>query len=171
MKTLFLLLPVLFLFGCKKDSLTPNDQLPDPYNTEKKNVFGCKLNGEVWLPGRHLFAITFFYNEFTGDFSMGAKIDDGEIYEGVSFTLAFKDTGIYDNKRTVPFVDLTGNEAPNWDSRCAEFFRDSTRNHFVHIKELDTQNGIIIGSFEDNGISPCGDTVIITDGRFKVTYK
>ncbi|MEZ5058598.1 MAG: hypothetical protein R2879_16305 [Saprospiraceae bacterium] len=92
---------------------------------------------------------------------------DGTIY----ITSVLKDTGIYKNLQPQVFVDLTGSELPDWKFECAEYFRETTQENFVHIEVLDTENGIIIGSFEDVGINACGDTVVITDGRFKTTYK
>jgi hypothetical protein len=34
---------------CKKDKNTPSTVLP-PITQEGKNTFGCKVNGEVWVP-------------------------------------------------------------------------------------------------------------------------
>jgi hypothetical protein len=171
MKQLIILISLVFILSCKKENLNPKKELPDPYNTEKKQVFGCKLNGEVWLPGANVFAITYYYSEVNGGFGVAGNINNNGIDESLAITAVFKDTGFYKNLQPQVFVDLTGSELPDWEFECAEYFRDTTQENFVHIEVLDTENGIIIGSFEDVGINSCGDTVVITDGRFKTTYK
>ncbi|MEZ4951033.1 MAG: hypothetical protein R2784_16855, partial [Saprospiraceae bacterium] len=102
-----------------------------------------------------------------GEFALSASYTKDDIRESMLIQTSFLDTGFYQNSSTGVISRLNFSNPGN----CIEFYRDSMANDYIKIEKLDRISGIIIGSFEDTGINSCGDTVIITDGRFKVTYK
>ena len=162
-----LLLPLLAA-QCNKPS--EDGELP-PITTEGKNTFGCRVNGEVWIPWREfdLFhtAITVSYHTPTGGVNIAAKkkMDDLELFQTISFSSTnIKDIGEYKyNNATYSDFDT---------SFCINFAFDFDTAYVnkLEILRLDTENRIISGTFEFTAVNDECEPVIITDGRFDLKY-
>ena len=170
---IFLILAVTLLVytSCKKGDDTSSSsqkELPDAHNPDALSVFGCKVNGEVWTPNGLFNTIVYTYHEPTGGFTLVAK--KKSIDQSISVRCHFLDVGIYETGSPFPFKDYNCYDNPLYTL-------DTTTSHFVKIEEFSKVEGIIIGTFEftairtDSLCSNTPDTMIVTDGRFKATYK
>lgn len=167
---------------CKK-SYPPPNVLP-PVTQEGKNSFGCTINGEVWIPFYQcgLIEIPNHCKELqsvvtnpdtTGKLPIAIQLSvERELKPGGGSFSAFyigatiKTTGSAGN-----FFDVI-------------FFRDSLRydpqypissvSNAINITKLDTVNQIISGTFYFTLYGPNGpaggDSLVVTDGRFDITY-
>ena len=55
MKKLIPLILITFLFSCTYDDDDTNNSLP-AITSEGKNTFGCKINGETFLPKKRVMS-------------------------------------------------------------------------------------------------------------------
>jgi len=164
---------------CKKTAPPPNI-LPS-ITREGKNTFGCKVNGEIWIP--------FFRCKYMGGSCKELGFD---VYHNASMTKlpVYFTLGVqkltYDSSST-SFVIYTDGQQINHtgnviDSLHILFFTDSMAyvNYFhpdshspryFNIETLDTVNNIVSGSFaftlygnrsSDNAL----DSLTVTEGQF-----
>ena len=174
---IFLILAVTLLAytSCKKDDNTSSSsqkELPDAHNPDALSVFGCKVNGEVWTPGGTLNSLSYTYHEPTGGFYLTAKKKKQNlIWQEIVLNVDFFNEGTYFDGDSLPYFDAIF----CYDN--PEYALDTTVNYFVKIEEFSKTDGVIIGRFEFTAISTDSicpntpDTIRITDGRFKATYK
>jgi hypothetical protein len=173
-KSLFLFLccfSLLVNYSCKKTDDTPVppvDQLPDPHTSDARSVFACLVNGEVWKPSFGINNPGYSYHEPTGGLSIGAENNSNNNWIYIGFTTRFTDLGTYDLK-SPNYVNQ------NFCENYPQYTFDSLSLHQAEIEYFSKEEGIIIGTFEFTAINnDCpgkSDTVRITDGRFKATYK
>jgi len=171
MKKLFfsiLLILSLTSLKCSKDPVTIPDQLP-PITTTGPNTFGCKVDGNVWLPygGFSLDAITVSggiigkssdIQIVTCNRKNNAQTDIDLIFQNIF------DTGTYKifNHLNEGMVYSDGNDG----------YEPFDTFGVVHISRCDTSNNIIAGTFSFMGYTDNTHVkkVNITDGRFDLHY-
>jgi hypothetical protein len=173
-KSLFLFLccfSLLLNYSCKKSADTPVppvDQLPDPHTSSSRSVFACLVNGEVWKPSFGINNPGYTYHEPTGGLSIGAEYITDDNIVGIGFVAIISGIGIYPLKSPI-YADF---------ELCEDYptyTLDTLSMYQTEIEYFSEEEGIIIGTFEFTAINnDCpgkSDTVRITDGRFKATYK
>jgi hypothetical protein len=181
MKNILLLLSCcLFLIACdscKKSAdtpIAPVDQLPDPHTSSSRSVFACLVNGEVWKPSFGINNPGYTYHEPTGGLNIGGSkntIDNDNTTVNtveIAFGVNFQDTGVFE-LRSIGYFD---------SKYCLDYpiyELDTLSSYQTEIEYFSKEEGVIIGTFEFTAINnDCpgkSDTVRITDGRFKATYK
>ena len=166
---LFILLIPLLASQCAKENIGP--ELP-PITTEGKNTFGCRVNGEIWLPEAPFDLlgsgkIDVYYNIHTGGLNITGrkKIEEEGIHETVFLSgKGIGETGDFEYKHA-HYLNFDGDFCSDFT-----FDIDTTLGDKLKILHLDTENRIISGTFEFTGINEDCDPVVITDGRFDVQY-
>jgi hypothetical protein len=167
----FLLASSLFLLAtsCKKDDPLNTDKLP-PATTSGKNTFGCKVNGEVWIP----------YIEGGGVWDRVLNVDHDRGWVGcdqlyIGATKKYSDQAnisqVFAINVWCPIIgenEITPTSGIFVDFRnCGNYRVDSLSPHILIITKLDTIDNIASGNFEFTAINDdCGDTIRITEGRF-----
>ncbi len=166
MKKVFLLSTAFccfFAFSCKKENPSPQDKCLDRPRCEgcDWNVFRCKVNGEDWCAscesGDPLFGCDpvdcqFYPSSQSLAISAGNKEGKGGISISVSNSIIKMDSSRL--------------------SRVQNIYRLRKYNTLdCYTYDLDDGSKIIEGSFEFTAINTCFDTVHITDGYFKLTYR
>lgn len=179
--------PLLFLLAaitlsslqCKKDKNKPPALLP-PITQEGKNTFGCKVNGEVWVP--------YYKCGGTGNpcgevFVDIFRISQNQVPVGINIGpgLRYPDNSqsfFNISSPTNSGIFATGNKI---DSIGFEYVKPGSiqyfeipgmdiNNHFI-ITKLDTINKIISGTFEATLYASATDSVKITEGRFDLKFQ
>jgi hypothetical protein len=174
---LYLMLFCITGIQCKKSSSSGN--ILPPVTQEGKNTFGCRVNGLVWTPysvchigfGSPCRELGFQVDQWDSlhklpiGFVLGAARSE-EPMANSSFVFY----ALY------PMINRTGNVA---DSLVIIYYKDSTQYGHVpsasfpgsfNITKLDTVNQIVAGVFSFVLYKSGGDSVVITDGRFDLTY-
>ncbi len=159
---------ITFLTGCDrdKDSSTKKDVLP-PITQEGKNTFGCKVNGEVWVPqsGFLINALTSSYQ--SNVFILDAKRETEELDEEIFYSGFFDAVGSY----SLPNANHTVEFNKVINSILHYYYVDTINSGVVTITKLDTTEGIIAGTFYFDAIDTTTNEVLhVTDGRFDVKY-
>ena len=173
----FLLLLLVVGIQCKKKSDPPASSLPAA-TQEGKNSFGCKINGEDWIP-------YFRCTTFTGNCK---ELGFGVFYQNtiskipLDFTLSARKTvgdsalSVFEMYTADSKIAKTGNVI---DSVVILYFEGTNEfYHFppvyssgaVNLTKLDTVNNIIAGTFAFTLYNSSGDSVVVTDGRFDLTF-
>ncbi len=172
----FLFIGILFtVASCKKlnppeENDEPKERVLPPATTSGENTFGCKVNGEVFLPKGNL--------NYWG-------IDHPKYYEEEGrLWIRVKNIYDYHNRITMyvhihefffsvgTFNNLIDSLLPNYrisyeDYTESSYFIDSTQEYFVQINRLDADKKIVSGQFEYTLFNDkLGDTLKITEGRF-----
>ncbi len=175
----FLILLVVTSLQCRK-SVPPPNILP-PMTQEGKNTFGCVVNGEVWTPYYQCGLINFLtqceeLHTVVTPFDTASKLR----YEFNLFTSRKIGQGSFSS-----FIITTGIlKTGNMDSSFVVTFNKDSIVYYpryplnrtfnaLTVTKLDTINQIISGTFYFtmySNYNPTGDSVVITDGRFDVTY-
>lgn len=174
---LLLISVFLLLTTCKKNN-TPPDTLP-PVTQTGANTFGCKVNGEVWVPYYSCgylgnpcgemqvdihplsqysllpISVSILVNRFhNGDdsyFSIGFETDaQGNIYD--SAYINFSGKGV-------------GNPPVNGD-----YHKSFNTTNTFQITKLDTINKIISGTFYLVLKKDFNDSIVVEDGRFDFKF-
>lgn len=151
--------------SCKKEK-SPNPVLQLPSETQTgKNTFGCKINGEVWLPkGALLTTPAYDVQYYKSSGTLLIKTNRADKGQSLNIYLY----GVYQNNdytihnpinNTYRYDDVHGS--------CQLYERtNSTQTGIVTITRLDTLSKVISGRFsgtlKQNG---CPD-INITEGRF-----
>ncbi len=167
--TLLLIALLSLASSCQKEDL-PTD--------EHKNIFRCKVNGVEWTP--HCISDPLF----------GCDAVDCQYYKEdksieISSISEYSDNSIDQFIRIYKYGVMIGeNEIQkssgyefsnqNMPFPCGYYNMDTTKVHRLTILNIDTTNFTIEGSFEFDAIdwdNLCSDTVKITDGYFKLTYR
>jgi hypothetical protein len=173
-KSILLLSSILILLAasCGDDDETlATDQLP-PATMIGANTFGCKVNGDVWIP--HVEGAPFWESPIyakhdrwwpdcdqlfvSGERRYEKKAD---IYQSMSINVWCPVLG--ENEITFSkgrYRDLEG---------CGEYYLDTLSPRILIITRLDSVKFIASGTFEFTVINDdCEDTLRITEGRFDV---
>ncbi|MDX1906377.1 MAG: hypothetical protein SF053_05025 [Bacteroidia bacterium] len=176
MKTPILLMAVLLILllsACDRPLFGPN--LPRE-TQEGANTFGCRVNGEVWLPNNPVFpyisrGASYGYGSIKGTVTMFATSDDQN--SGFSF---FFDKLVFGPSTFELPTNLYswGNKNPLVVHRIVSSEYEPI-NGFIEITALDTMAlGFVSGRFEFDMVnrydSTDTDTIHITDGRFDVRF-
>ncbi len=174
----FLLILLVANLQCRKSAPPPN--ILPPMTQEGKNTFGCMVNGEVWIPYYQCGLINFNPCEelrsvvtpfdttsklpFEFDLFASRKIGEGSFSSFIIRTGILK-TGNLDSSFIVMYIRDSVGYYPQYPL--------SKASNAITITKLDTINQIISGTFYFTlygNYNPTGDSVVITDGRFDVTY-
>ena len=177
-----ILLLLLYLnTQCKKSAPPPN-VLP-LMTQEGKNTFGCKINGEVWIPYYQCGLINFLtkceelhtdvskvdsINNLPLDFELSTsrEIKTGGTFSSFIIGTTVLKTGKFDSVFTVTYVRDSVSYRPQYPV--------SNASNAITVTKIDTIKQIISGTFYFTLYGPYGpsngDSLVVTDGRFDVTY-
>ena len=166
----FILFCPLLASQCNKPPEDLEEKLP-AITTEGKNTFGCRVNGEVWIPWIKFDLLdnhtTVSYHAPTGGLNIHAKkkIDNLGLFQSMVF-------GGWNIRGIGEYIDNQARYSDYDTSFCnsLDFHIDSTLGNKLTILKLDTENHIISGTFEFTAINDECDPVVITDGRFDLEY-
>lgn len=186
MKNIYFLFSVVFVFlfcaSCKKNhppKVSPPDTLP-PITQIGANTFGCKINGQVWVPyypcevtwwsGTAELAYNIYPAYSTSMFQLRFSLEAAKSenpYSGI-FSI---EPAFLRSDTTGSYVYGIGNVA---DSMEIRFITNSgdwipsyfAKNYIFQITRLDTINKIISGIFSFTLYKSFSDSLVITDGRF-----
>lgn len=165
---------VVLFFSCSKEVT----ELPPPTETGA-NTFGCKVNGEFWVPAgfgvvptapileaRFMPGRDFIIN--ARNFSKSPTETEFEI-----FIKAVRDTGVYYLNTTVSYPTQASNYAYYVKRKVTplnEWITSSQYTGSVTITRCDTINHIVSGMFQFNAINMYNDpaSLTVTEGRFDV---
>ncbi len=180
---LWLLAAALATTGCKKKD--PEPELP-PATQTGANTFGCRLNGELWLPGgyrngagRELkFTLYFPYKgQFKGEFALNASRQNDRVDDEVQLALnAVDHVGSYalDTDAApypwaLPWLDqgMYNSSKPTKGS----YITSTAHTGTLTVTRLDTVAHVIAGTFSFTAKEIGGTkTFSVTDGRFDINY-
>lgn len=167
MKKTFLLLFLIFIFGCDNNDdkpTNPIDQLP-PATQTGAGTFGCLVNGVPFVDNSGFFNC--FYQLVDGEYYFGitasvnrndyVQIDIGslnaELIEGNILLLERADTKFY------AFL--------SFNCICPQGKTSTNEPGLLNVTNFDIQNNIISGTFEFTVTNPSTGIVYkITEGRF-----
>ncbi len=187
---LWLLAVTLATAGCKKDDA---EALPQATQSGA-NTFGCKVNGEVWVPGGartssgkpKKFSLEYYPNDpagwnprLIGRFVLTAyRENDGHDDAVILAIDSMTALGTYPlNTSTPPYPAQTPypNHGAYLTSRpaVATYVTGPAHTGSITITRLDTAAHIISGtfSFTAGPYSGTTNTVQISDGRFDINYR
>jgi hypothetical protein len=174
-----LLLLLVANIGCKK-SAPPSNILP-PATQEGKNTFGCRVNGEVWVPYYQCGLIDIFTKckelhsvvthadstrelPFYVDLTASREIGQGS-YSSFLIGATILKTGKFDSMFSVTYFRDSVSYDPQYPISLA--------SNAITVTRLDTVSQIISGTFHFTLYGPYGpgaDSLVVTDGRFDVKY-
>lgn len=184
---LWLLTAVLATTGCKKKD--PEPEL-SPATQTGANTVGCRLNGELWLPGGYRngagqevkFSTTYYPPSYSlaslrNTFTLTGTRQNKQINDDIQLALANLDhVGIYSlDLNAVPYP-----QAQPWqdqgvyrtnDPTIREYITSPSNTGTLTITRLDTVAHVIAGTFSFTAKEIGGTkTVSVTDGRFDINY-
>ena len=172
MKKTFLLLACFGILSACSCHKTP---------VEFQNSFSCKVNGVDWKPeggsnatgGIKSLSIDVYKAYMAEAITINtlknirdSKTGNSIVFEGFNLhcNLAKNDKYILSRNGRDGFY--------NYKNGCSDYHPDSTSNDFILIKDLDTIQAIVKGTFQFIAISPtCGEKIVVTDGIFEVKYQ
>ncbi len=172
----FLFIGILFtVASCKKlnppeENDEPKERVLPPATTSGENTFGCKVNGEVFLPNGNI--------NYWGIDHPKYYLEEGRLWVRVKNLYDYPNdvymyVDIYKDLWTVgKSTNLINSLYPEYkyfreDYTQVLYHIDSTKNYYVDITRLDLENQIVSGEFEYTIFNDeLGDTLKITEGRF-----
>jgi len=177
---LLILLFSVFLLNakCKKDKPDPPAVLP-PITQEGKNTFGCKVNGEVWVPSYKCGGTGNPCGEIAVDI---ARLSQNQLPVEIHIGVGQKKN---DNSLTAFSIQTKTNESifsigNKIDSVTMYFQKPVVQLYYNYnyynriekfeITKLDTLNKIISGIFELTLYKSTSDSLNITEGRFDLKF-
>jgi hypothetical protein len=150
----------------------PEPQLP-AITMEGKNTFGCKINGEVWLPYKQFGDVStgpilFYYYNTKKELYVGAQ--NTNYNEFIKLYASCPDTGKFN------LTYKPGNDEVFFSKKSGQYHDykliDPSSVNTISILKLDTVNYIIAGTFEFTAYDPLhNDTIYIREGRFDIKYR
>ncbi len=175
MKKIFLLSAAFFCllaFSCKKENPSPQDKCLDRPRCEgcDWNVFRCKVNGEDWCANCESNDPLFGCDPVDCQFYPSDKTL--EIYAlGEYFLHLYNYKSIIEGDSSQFFLkkSVFGNITNNSD--CIRYDLDTITISYLYTNKINSIEKVVEGSFEFDAINNCQDTVRITDGYFKLTYR
>ena len=174
----WLLLILLFTsLHCKK-SPPPPIILP-AVSQEGKNIFGCKVNGEIWIP-------YFQCTVFTGpckELGIDVYSHDTLSFLPLNFILTVRNTAgsdtsfsSFDMYTVGAGISGTGNIIDSvkliYTNRLTQYSNLSPNRTtgVLNLTKLDSINHIMSGNFSFTLYNVNGDSVVVSDGRFDLTF-
>lgn len=171
-KLLLLLFSIMSISACAIEQLAPDAPLPDPFDDSIERIFACKIDGDSWKAGgQWQFYGTPYYWSYdinSGYYDANCNFYKEDSGEGFNIRSTFRDTGTYELSYA-SYYEWFENDS----LFCGDYKLDTLAPQNLHIVRLDSLHkpGAIIGFFDFDLVGKCGDTIRITDGRFKFTYK
>ncbi|MBX7205917.1 MAG: hypothetical protein K1X81_10885 [Bacteroidia bacterium] len=167
----FVLLLVAFSslgLHCKKENEDFSSILP-PATQTGKNLAGCVVNGQVWVPSQEWNSLGWLPN---GRFllKLGKKVAFAPTSDiGISLYDTVKAPGVYEISPTTTYTSLA---YFYWGGGTGVFYdTNNTHKGALIITRLDEQQRVISGLFYFDAIDlVTGDVVHVTDGRFDMHY-
>lgn len=179
---LVILLSATFLLNamCKKDRPDPPAVLP-PITQFGANTFGCKVDGDVWVPyykcggsGNPCGEISVDVRSLNTqnklpvqiDLNIGRRTKDNS--QSFFQINTLNNTGIFTVGEKIDSIEFKYVKPGS-----LEYFESPGRNstrHFL-ITNLDTINKVISGTFEATLYRSITDSVKITEGRFDLKFQ
>jgi len=172
---IYIFIPILFFAACNKTtSITPTqnnnittcDTCLPAITTTGANTFGCRVNGNVWLPKGGSFqpgqtieytnkelVISGYNNDREEFLTLDLKpITDTVNYTFYSYLLSTQGASFLNAKTSV------------------DYYADTIYHGKIHLLRFDPIKGFVAGTFEfdvyDKYHQHNNDTIHITDGRF-----
>jgi hypothetical protein len=172
----FLFLLLVPNMHCRKSSPPPN--ILPPVTQEGKNTFGCKVNGEVWIPYFHCTVFTGSCKELGFDVFHKDSTHQLPLNFSLSTRRSTSDTTFSSfDLYSVGAINKTGNVIDSvvilyHALGSSEYYRypPSNTSGVLNFTKLDTINRIIAGTFSFTLYNTWNDSVVVTDGRFDLTY-
>jgi hypothetical protein len=171
---LFLILPLLSWTACDKNIFKPRaeDHVLPPITMTGEGTFGCKINGEVFLPTPKPFDshLSVEYHAASNTFYVNARESVDNSYNR-TFNLYVNEVvgqGIYlfDN---VKYRDHSEPCIPTRGLDKDDLFLEDVNQ--IEILYFDAEERIISGTFQFTLINEeCQDTIRITEGRFDLPW-
>jgi hypothetical protein len=174
---LIFLFPAFILnVKCKKDKYTPPNVLP-PVTQEGKNTFGCKVNGEIWVPYYECPAFRLNCSELNA--SAGNSLSNGFFRLNIDAGRWFGNTNTRLSIATYPYQTLssTGDKSDsvevyfygdNYKIYSDEYYPGSIKR--FEVTNFDTTNKVVSGIFEFTLYKSREDSIRITEGRFDLKF-
>lgn len=170
----FFSISMIFLFvSCNKTEAPSEPKLPE-ITTEGLGTFGCLVNGEIWLPqsDNYLFPKSKAkYNEFSNTLIIQAVYDNSDlnIFDFLKVKCVASEIGQFTIPEP-PASEVVMSKTKE-EMSCVDF-KTPYRDTKIEILRLDTINDIVSGTFDYGwGFNACGDSVLITEGRFDLKYQ
>jgi len=160
----------LYASSCKKwfDTQHKADELP-PETQVGANTFGCKINGQVWLPKGNFYTLRWRVDIFSlTQMTISAARAEGDSTTLLTFSV-FNDSIIY--PRTY-ILDNPSNRRVRYGNLSTCYYESQTGNQSqLIITKQDMANRIISGRFSASFPAQAGcPPVEITEGRFDIKY-
>ncbi|MEZ5057438.1 MAG: hypothetical protein R2879_10440 [Saprospiraceae bacterium] len=168
---LLIILP--FLISCEKVDVNPNQDCGVPRESCRDcewNVFKCKINGEEWCAnceGENIIFgcdpvdCQFYPNDSIRWLNIGANVNNYTVFVTSEITELNKEISLIKDNRVLN-KDESGN--------CIRYFA-KPENNFVKVTDINTSLQIIEGTFQFECLNECNDTLRISEGVFKLTYR
>jgi hypothetical protein len=164
--------------GCKKPTDNPatgnNTPTPAPCDTclppiatEGNSMFGCRVNGKVWLPKEGWMQPAFFADFYNGSISISGT--NSTVKEGIGFALEkINDTvTVYFPSNNFSYTSASFTIFKT--DLYKEYFTTPIDNGYIKFTRFDINKGAYAGLFEFDVYSrDLQDTIHITDGRFLI---
>ncbi|MBN8835528.1 MAG: hypothetical protein ABS68_04550 [Niastella sp. SCN 39-18] len=173
-KLLFATCFILAFASCKKEKHGPP---PDnPYGlpnatTEGKNIFACRVNGQNWISetgiynmgGGHPVDTVWASGKVAGQsyYERFVVRVDGNAIEGNTYTVA------PNSSAKIFFQGNRDCTCPNGGCSVATIYATSGQ---ITVTKINSQSEIISGKFECKIPVPLCDTLLVTNGRFDISY-
>lgn len=200
MKKLILLILVLSIFSCTKDDDGTNSSLP-AITSEGRNTFGCKVNGETFLPKskggfslgpRNLLSAKYAYYEYEyyglePGYHLSIRANNQLTNKSVGIRLTGSDTPLIvgeiypiilksEGTLSAEFSFSTKTKsAENPNIYIYNSFQHYTTNEYsgeITFHHIDEDKQIISGEFYFDCIDmENNETAEITEGRFDLVYQ
>ena len=164
---------------CHKHKDEPPKELP-AITQEGKNTFGCKVNGEVWVPYSSCAGLTTnpcqelsvdIFRISPNQMPLGIEIGAAIRYSDnslASITISSPtNQGILTTGDKIDSVNIKYTKPGSIE--YVEIIGLGSNNHFI-ITKLDSANKIISGTFEATLYRTLNDSVKITEGRFDLEF-
>jgi len=195
MRKILALLILFFCFtSCENSDDGTSSVLPD-LTTEGKNTFGCKIDGQIFIPKQEIFGspytspilkATYVYDEYYfNGYYLSIFADNEILQKTIRITLIGGENSLLEGN-TYPITvnqdnsifgtyEHWGETIDNGDGTGFTPVYEFTTNAFyigeLEILKLDTENKIISGTFWYDCKEINRDTISrITEGRFDLKY-
>lgn len=176
---LVVIMVIVALSGCSKDDASAEEVIP-ALSCEGKNVFGCRVDDEVWLPRRYTYSIMSpkifegFYHKDFGALTLLARREYTTNLKREIIRLqldSIYSEGIY-------FFDFVDSSMVSSQTYFSKVFEDRTEDYTfpksqvsrLEVVCLDTNERIVSGTFELILTNQKWGGVRITDGIFDISY-
>ncbi|HRN98731.1 MAG TPA: hypothetical protein PLA69_05385 [Flavobacterium sp.] len=171
MKKLFPLLLILML-SCSDDNNKPKselDKLP-PATQTGENTVGCLLDGKAFLPGKIFNPTNCFYQYVDGEFYFVMAFTGSLNSVLVTVSVGTQKLSLIEGG-TYNLIELTDNQAyGGYVYGTFENYTSNVHSGELFISKLDSENGIVSGTFWFDIVDYEGNLREIREGRFDMEY-